>query len=333
MIDDVRKVVPTDPNEFDNVLLRIDRQLASEGVSVCCRLPRARGLFSSEFGIPLPLGPLPAHMSHPAGKYWPISKRIQTWYEHRYGERLKSYLGPGRMAFLIDADVWIFRFPLFFGKVRFIASRTTASVRMGKHGAPAVYNILDSIENLPDGLRGSLSDSDLRQLFEYFIFGFHGLRRLQTLQGDELVESSFADIDACINHLLGDRPNYSLAKWSSLQAGEKVLKATIRKTGAQYAKTHELSHLAEDAHRAGLCLDIKTIIGSLQCSPGIRYGNETCTLRQAIEAHHAVFKLAREVTEALKEFLSHQRAERKEGQPPFMVHPSPDTHDSQQETQ
>lgn len=296
----MRKNFPNDPLEFDELLLRVDRQLADEGMRIDMRPLNALRVISTEFGIPLPLGPLPPGMVHPAGRYWPISKRIRTWYERRYGDRLKVHLGPGRMAFLIENDVWVFRFPRFYGAVRLTSSRTVKSVLMRNNGEPAIYNILDCIEKIPEGLRHSLSDSHLGQLFDYFMLGFEGLRQLQTLAGDELVKSAFADIAACVDHISGNSPNYGLAKWSSLQAAEKVLKAGIRKTGAQFPKTHELSRLVNKARDAGLDFNNQGVIGKLQCSPGIRYGEELCTLVQAVEAHHAVFELSCEVTKALR---------------------------------
>ncbi|MBW2608497.1 MAG: HEPN domain-containing protein [Deltaproteobacteria bacterium] len=296
----MEKNIPNDPHEFNELLLRVDRQLADEGIRIHMRLLHALRVISTEFGIPLPLGPPTAGMVHPTDRYWPISERIRTWYERQYGDRLKVHLGPGRMAFLIENDVWVFRFPRCYGKVKYTASRTAKSISMCANGEPAICNILDSIEKLPEGLRHSLSDSHLRQLLDNFMLGYDGLRQLQTLVGDELVNSAFADIAACVDHISSNSPNYDLAKWSSLQAAEKVLKAGIRKTGAQFPKTHKLSQLVKIARDAGLDLHSDGVIVKLQCSPGIRYGQEPCTLEQAVEAHHAVFELTCDVTKALR---------------------------------
>jgi hypothetical protein len=301
MRDGSRKALPSDPDEFDRLLLKIDQQLADKGIGIPWRPLRALGLVSQECGIPLPLGPFPPGVSHPAGKNWPVSKRIHEWYEHRYGDRLKTQMGPGRMAFLIGNDVWVFRFPLFYGRIRMVASRTAKSVPMSTSGQPAVHNILDSVEGLPEGLRHSLSDSELLTLADCFRLGFEGLEQIQSLGGDDLIKSALADIDASVDHLSGDKPNYPLAKWSSLQAAEKVLKAAIRQRGGAYSKTHELSELTHEAAEAGLRLQIDEVVHALQCSAGIRYGEEPCSLRQAIDAHHAVFRLVHDVTEALRE--------------------------------
>ena len=84
----VKKKIPSDPHEFDELLQKVDRQLASEDVRIDMRPMEALGVVSTEFGIPLPLGPMPPGMDHPAGMYWPISERIRAWFEHRYGDRL-----------------------------------------------------------------------------------------------------------------------------------------------------------------------------------------------------------------------------------------------------
>ena len=209
---------PSDPSEFDAVMRRIDLQLAAKGISIDWRPMRALGEVSTEYGIPLPLSEFPPGTSHPAGRNWPISKRIFAWYDERYGDRLKVHPGPGRMAILIEGDVWVFRFPLLYGKVKIVASRTIESVAMRSDGQPAIHNILDSIEKLPQGLRRSLSDRELASLLSSFILGMDGLERIQSLGADPLIGSAFADIDACVNHLAGTEPNPGLAKWASLQA-------------------------------------------------------------------------------------------------------------------
>jgi len=296
----VGRSIPNAADEFNELLERIDAQLRKERVSIGFRPLRALGVVSSEYGIPLPLGPLPHGTSEPAGKNWPISERILAWYRTRYGDRLKSNLGPGRMAVLIRNDVWVFRFPRFYGSVKIIASRTGESIPMTNNRQPAMHNILDSIDKLPARLRGSLTEHELQTLYQWFISGHKGFQRIQSLAGDDLIKSALADIDACVGNLSGDKPNFGLAKWSSLQAGEKVLKAAIHRKGAVFSRTHDLSALINEASRAGLCLHIDSIIASLQCSPGIRYGEEACGLREAIDAHHAVFTMASRVTEALR---------------------------------
>ena len=281
-----------DPQEFDELMRRVDRQLVSEGVRIDMRPLTALSKVSVEFGIQMPLGPMPSGSDHPAAENWPTSERIRAWFEHRYGDRLKVRLGAGRMAVLIENDVWIISFPRCYGTIKFIVSRGETPPQLPNSRKPAIYNILNSIEKLPKGLRHSLSDSCLRRLFDDFVLGYDGYRLFRASGGGELIESALGDIAACVANLAGERSNYGLAKWSSLQAAEKMLKARINAAGMDFPKTHNLNLLAAKTREAGLCSPHEQTITKLQCGAGIRYGDEECTVEDAVEAHHAVFELS-----------------------------------------
>jgi hypothetical protein len=224
-----------------------------------------------------------------------ITQRIYKWYELRYGDRLKVNPSPGRMAFLIDNDVWVFKFPRIFGGVHFIASHTIKSNKMGIKGNPLIHNILDSIVGLPDGLRLSLTENQLYSFLKYFVLGYDVLSGLESFYKDSLISSAMADIEASVDHMISRDPEYGLSKWSSLQATEKVIKYAIKKVQGKFSKTHNLMHLEEEAKKCGIQINISEMIKKIQCIPGIRYGQETCTLIQAIDAHHTMFEISFQV--------------------------------------
>ncbi len=283
---------PNEEQKFNELMSQIDRELAKQKFDIPKRPIRALGIISTRFGIPLPLGqPMPGTF-HELSKYWPISKRVKKWYENRYGDRLKMDFSLGRMAFMIDEDIWVFRFRRFYGSGKFVSSKTIKSERIGTDGKPFTCNILDCIESLPDGFRMSLSDSQLVMLGKYFHFGLDVFSSLEMLSGNDLIMSAKADISTSIDHLFTRQPQYGLSKWSSLQAAEKLLKATIEMRGGNYSKTHKLKTLVEEVKKCGLGLDVSIIIAEIQCTPAIRYGQEQCSKSDAIRAHHAVFKLA-----------------------------------------
>jgi len=282
---------PDDAQKFDELMVEIDRELANQKVAITNRPLTALREVSIRFGIPLPIGrPIPG-ANPELSKYWPISERVKKWYEQRYGDRLKVDFSPGRMAFMIDEDVWVFRFPRLYGSGRFVSSRTVKSERMRTDGKPVTYNILDCVESLPDGLRLSLSDSQLVTLGEYFRLGFEAFSSLEIPSGNDLIMSARADISTSIDHLFLRHPQYGLSKWSSLQAAEKLLKTTIEMRGGNYSKTHVLRKLVGEVKKSGLSLDVSMIIAEIQCSPAIRYGQEPSSKTDAIQAHHSVLKL------------------------------------------
>lgn len=291
--------IPEDTQAFSEMLERVDNKLAMEGLDIPQRPIHALRVVSMEFKIPLPITPPIPGTEHDVYKYWPISQRIYRWYDYRYGDRLKMDSGPGRMAFLIANDVWIFRFPRLYGSANLVASRTTKSDKFRTDGKPATYNILDSIDGLPPGLRHSLKDPELGRLFDYFILGFKALSGLENFTGIELIKSAQADISSSIDHLIKRNTDYGLSKWASLQVAEKLLKVLIKKVGGNFSKTHDLNKLTIEAQSHGVTLDIDVLLKKIQCGPGIRYGQEKADLNGAIEAHHAVMVLSKIITDKL----------------------------------
>lgn len=291
---------PKDEQKFNELMSKLDCELAKQKLDIAKRPLSALGIISERFGIPLPLGrPMPR--THPElSKYWPISERVKKWYEHRYGDRLKMDFSSGRMAFMIDEDVWVFRFPRLYGSAEFVSSKTIKSERIRTDGKPVTYNILDCIESLPDGFRMSLSDSQLVMLGKYFRLGFEVFSSLEMLSGNDLIMSAKADISASIGHLFARQPQYGLSKWSSLQAAEKLLKSAIEMRGGNYSKTHKLKKLVEEVKKCGLSLGVSIIIAEIQCTPAIRYGKEPCSKTDAIRSHHAVFELAKAIIKGMK---------------------------------
>ena len=298
----MQKKIPNDPKKFDKLMSSIDRRLGGEGVSIFRRPIHASSIISKEFGIPLLMAPPRPGVPRELAKYWPIAQRIRQWYEHQYGDRLKVHPGPGRMAFLINNDIWVFRFPRLFGSAHLVASHTIKSNRIGIKGKPLIHNILDSIDRLPEGLRLSLTDTQLNRILRYFVLGFNALCGLEVFHEDKLISSALADIDVSIDHMVTRNPEYGLSKWSSLQATEKMLKATMERARVKYPKTHDLTRLMKEAQRSGITLNIGKLIGGIQCNPGIRYGQKSCTLLDAVNAHHAVFKVSTQVVKELQRF-------------------------------
>jgi hypothetical protein len=291
-----------DSCEFDKLMLRIDHQLADKNLKIFQRPFHAWTQICKEFGIYESIGG--SHNWQSARKTPSVYDRVSTWYKSRYGDRLKVYTGYGRMAFLIDNDVWIFRLPRISGTVYFFASRIPSINKTCISRKGVSNNILDCIEKLPNGLRNSLSDSFLNQLLQIFLMGFDALHGLESLiRKDDLTRLAMADIETSVDHLLARSPEYGLSKWASLQAAEKVIKAAMRINSAKYSRTHNLIELVNESQKQGIMLNVGDKVSKIQCSAGIRYGEEVCTLRDAVDAHHAVLELSNHTIRVIREAI------------------------------
>ncbi len=238
-----------------------------------------------------------------------LTIRVSEWFDKRYGERLKIDMSPGRAVILIRNDPWLVRLPRLMG-TWFVVTEDPPDyapgdfVRATKPGSlPNKLNCLRSVVDLPDALRTSLrirERAEILSLFEIFFDVFHAMEDLQKdPRSSPLVRQAMSDVDASVEHLIGAGRNAPLAKWSSLQASEKMLKEFIRAKGERFKKLHDLEPLAEHAERLGLPKIPRHSLRAVQCSPGVRYGEENVTVPEAIHAHHVSIKLAGHVAFAL----------------------------------
>jgi hypothetical protein len=122
---------------------------------------------------------------------------------------------------------------------------------------------------------------------------------LDELGSSELVRQSRADVDAAVNHLLGTGRNSALAKWSSLQAAEKILKHLIRSRGQRFRQTHDLISLSEHAERLGMPVIPRAVLQRIQCAPAIRYGGMAVDVAEAVTAHQNSLRIALHVGRSL----------------------------------
>ena len=288
----MRNSVPDDPEEFNLILLEVDRHLVSTGYSIPQRPINAIGEVSKRFSLLLPITKPSRSSQHESAKFWPISERIYEWYDRRYGERVNMDFAPGRLAILIEEDIWILRIPRIYGSVAFTVSRTRTSDRQRSDGKPAIYNVVDAVENLPRTRIPMLPDNELEHIYQKFEFGLRAFSILEGSAKHELIRLALADIAVAVEHLIGAKESYGLSKWSSLQAAEKLFKAAINLASGSYSNTHQLDKLSKQAEAVGLTGDWPTLIPHIQCGAGIRYGEEPCDRDSALVAHHAALGLA-----------------------------------------
>lgn len=278
-------------DQFEIEMERIDEKLSKQDIPIPYRPIHAIPQFNQDIEIPLSIKPPPfPSMSDEEHKGWLILELINDWYKSRYEDNLDMNWGPGRMGVLINNDIWSLRIPQVFGTCKIYFKREkTNDGGMIKDSC----NGLDCIENLSMGIRRSLSDETLLELKDNFMLSYSVLTRLSERSKEVLVAQLLADLEASINHMIGTNPNYGLSKWSSLQASEKLLKAAIRFVGETFQRTHQLSSLITKVQDAGVNINPTVEISHIQCSAGIRYGDEVCSKDEAIKAHQSFFQLAK----------------------------------------
>jgi len=221
---------------------------------------------------------------------WPISEFIHQWYEELYQDRTKIQAGIGQIAVSIRYDVFLAKLPIVYGTIEVIVDRKMKAVKPGFGRGPGEMNVLDCIDGITQAIRDRLSDSDLGQLHKIICTALTVAIELGHSDSKASKKSMIqSDINAAATHLTDTQSEYGLSKWASLQASEKALKYAIACMGDAPRNTHDLSSLMRECTKLGLELPNAIVeqIAEIQCTAGVRYGEELVSEEEAIVAHHS----------------------------------------------
>lgn len=286
---EARPPLPTSDDEFIALMEWIDARLRRDNVPFEERSLVALSMIAREFRMELP-GWCEKREPRP-GAYggMDLTIRVVRWIDDRYGARQRMDLRPGRTVVLIRGDVWEAWLPRMLGSHVLFASATEPSDDIGtvqvESGPPAKYNILDSITDLAPGLRRSLTTAETTEILADFMCAFEDYCLIEQVRDLELARQARHDYEATVHHLLAGANGQ--ARWSALQAAEKMLKAFIASAGEKPPFTHELKRVAKEAVGLGLGEIPKALLASAQCDPAVRYGDLRVSRKEAVVAHYA----------------------------------------------
>ncbi|MHB9072334.1 MAG: hypothetical protein ACYC6G_02290 [Desulfobaccales bacterium] len=287
--------------KFNEIMEQIDGELRLKGTPIHGRSIAAMCELSGRLKITIPLFPQALGAIEGVYNELTFAAHIDEWYKLRYCDRLKVYFGPGSVALLIRGDPWRMKLPRFFGIVK-----VTCDPDLVKHiNSPNVcfnndspiYNILNCVENLPQGLAYILTHEELKQILNFFITSMHAYHQLEVVKNREYIKEATADLDASVAFMFASPPQYGLSKWSSLQFIEKLIKSFLSLRKAKIPRTHDLAKIANEAENIGLNPVNYGLLAKIQCTAGVRYGEPAITLKEAMTAHHAALVLSKQLTQ------------------------------------
>lgn len=240
-----------------------------------------------------------------------LSVRIAQWYEERYGDRILMEVVDGQVVVLLRGDPWVMELPWILGggrETNFICGYgrpTTLPIEpvtylLSDPAPPASdYNVLDSIKSLSPALARDLAEQECDMILESFLVGREAYRQLGRTNRDGLLSLVRGDLEAAVAHLTGRVSQTGLSLWASLQATEKILKHFLELVRGKYKHGHKLSDFETEAVASGLPPMDPTWLTAIQCSAGVRYGEDVVSLEQAVAAHHASLRVISHVLTAL----------------------------------
>lgn len=214
---------PTSPQEFDAMMLSLDKHLAA-----CGLLPAQRGLNASRLvSMRLRLSGVNAFPS-PEQRGAPFSPtdllgRVHDWYRDNYAKRM--FLGAaGGVVFNLRGTFWELRLPIVYGTGRLFADRNLQNVgnNMGVR-EPCTLNAITYINDLTQTYANTLTDEELHHICSTFAHGVEALNVFDSLKNHELFDHARGDRKLAVVALMDGR-SASVARWQTAQCAEKVIK-------------------------------------------------------------------------------------------------------------
>ncbi len=296
---------PRNKKEFIAFMEVIEESLKEQGVPFSHRPIYAVREAAMRLNVNIQIAPNDIPLQEDIYNEINISTHIKEWYDKRYGKRINVITSPGSLAISLKGDPWKIYFPRIFGRITVICDRDLNKIKshprivIGR-SEPIYYNALNYIDDITPEFASTLTDSELNLIKEFFILGFDTLYRLEDIISKPFIKFAFADLKSCVINIFSAPPNFGLSKWSSLQFMEKLIKCFLEIKSVDYPKSHNLNRLSELAELNGLPTLDREKISVIQCSAGVRYGDENVTFTDSINAHHCSIKLASIIIQEIK---------------------------------
>lgn len=221
-----------------------------------------------------------------------LMAKAQHWYVETYGDRLKSDWAYGYAPARLGNTIWRVRSGVTYGRVTLFIDRSlrNCGVELSMQGAEASLNVLNDVENLPQGLVDRLPEEALREHLDFHFFMHQALQWREQLPQTALFRMARADYDQSTADVMARR--YGQARWAAEQSVEKTLKGLLEVAGITFPSGgpngHNLKHIG-GLLAAGSGIEVPSVLLELAaCSPKVRYGEEPSTEAQALHANHAV---------------------------------------------
>ena len=289
---------PTTVEEFDQMMVSLDRHLASLGRTPEQRPLNAALLVSSKLGLS---GTTILPAAHERGEPFSpadLLARVHDWYDASYGSKLNIDFSPGSIVVSLHGNLWEMKMPKVWGHFQpFITrdmNRPAAPQIAVKGSSPIRHNILWSIEGMTEAYAARLSQDDLLVLAGKFVNGYPAMVCLDDLKGHDLFDEARGDYRHSVDALLTGR-EIGKARSDTALCAEKVLKGLLARDGYAYPtsgqKGHDIVHLGE-LIKKHLLIDLPASdLKLIYCSPAVRYAEQKETIEDALAAHQALVRV------------------------------------------
>jgi hypothetical protein len=228
---------------------------------------------------------------------------VSSWYEKKYGSRVKADQTIGVLAILIRGELYKMTIPLLRGHAQIVVDpnvETRKRVQKSTAPDPDVVYVLNCIETLTLDQARKLSPLELKELMLYFSWGLGAFQSINLFSGSPVTREAVEDLRSAVDHLFGKPQACGKSKWASLQAAEKFVRGYLTGRGGAADKELGLRELVANASALGLRPLNPDNLEVLQCDPGVRSGKPAVTVEEAVEAHHASIDICANVASSAR---------------------------------
>lgn len=213
----------------------------------------------------------------------PIFKKINNWYEKRYGREMLLNWKIGEKPFKLRGHIYYIRFPVIFGRVE--------------------VDILECIENLTPDMARSLTPEEIEIIKENACLGYEAYRAIDGVSSlhedaQELVDMGVKDVHASVS-TLKENKDPQLPIFHAHAASEKFLKAFLVQSGEKKEDVKKLGHNLQDILKKCIQIDrtFRSICNHVNVlhlpNMNIRYNKTAHTQEDAISAIDATLLICK----------------------------------------
>ncbi len=273
--------------DLNKIIASIDEEMKSEHIPIASRPMHALLRLSKRLQIQI--------TSRAEDK---LHNLVIKWFDEKYGDKLKSDHSQGGIAILIRNDLYKMGIPLFYGQARLLSDPNKMSgekTQISSGSEPMIINVLNLIDGFTAAYAKELSLLELKELILYFKWGLDSFQTINAQTSGTYATAALGDLQSAVYHLFSHPQHCGQSKWASLQATEKFIKSYIEQKGEKAEQHHNLNKLAKHAYTLGLDQLNPDNLEIIQCAAGVRYGELSVNVREAVEAHHASIDICAKV--------------------------------------
>jgi hypothetical protein len=281
-------------DEFERTIQSIDEGLKARDVPIHARPTVALVELAKRLNVEEDI-PLTTRVANPddfSGSA--LGGQIHSWYERHYGERLNVDMRLGSVLVDIRGDAWEMVVFNAYGRILLACDPSSLGDRQQRRapgGGGVIYNVLNSIEKLPQHLADSLTDAEKVGLLTAFKEGFEALSAINDARASPYVPEALSDLADSVRCVMDRRPD-GQSKWASLQFTEKLMKSRLEAAGVPFKKTHDLEELEKLVRPLSYAVSNADLL-AISCPAGVRYGQVPVSRAEAVGAHQAALRVAR----------------------------------------